>query len=98
MNTTTQERIDSLREAVPRWRGRALRPLLRNRFMHFPTFDAAVHDAITDRDDYYRYATMGLWIERLRGDGVEGAFAEVGVWRGETSEFIHSLAPERRHY
>ena len=90
--------VNELRARFPRLRERAIRPLLRRRFMRFPTFDAGVHESITDYVDYYRWATLGLALERLRTDGIEGALAEVGVWRGETSEFVHSVAPDRRYY
>jgi O-methyltransferase len=98
MKTTTEDRLWALRGAVPRWRERAVRPLIRNRFMHFPTFDRDVHESVTDHVDYFRYATLGLAVERLRTEGIEGSMAEVGVWRGETSEFVHSIAPERKLY
>jgi O-methyltransferase len=51
-----------------------------------------------DGGDYFRYATLGLAVQRLADEGREGALAEVGVWRGETSALLHRLAPERRLY
>jgi len=48
--------------------------------------------------DYFRYATIGLAIQRIISDGINGSFAEVGVYRGEVSKFIHQLAPERVYY
>ena len=46
-------------------------------------------------DDPVRYGTVELAIKRIMKEGIEGSFAEVGVWRGYTSRFIHNLAPER---
>jgi O-methyltransferase len=89
---------DNVRARVPGVRGRLLRPLVRFREMRFPTFPPAIHDSIATSDDYFRYATLGLALERLRSEGVAGALAEVGVWRGETSAFLHRLAPDRRLY
>jgi len=66
--------------------------------MRFPTFDAAVHDSIAISDDYFRYATLGLALERVRTEQISGALAEVGVWRGVTSAFLHRVLPERRLY
>ena len=85
-------------ETFPAVRGRALRPLIRHREMQFPTFPADVHDAIATMQDYFRYATLGLAVQRVLDEEIAGAFAEVGVWRGETSAFLHRLAPERRLY
>jgi O-methyltransferase len=87
-----------VRSRVPAVRGRLLRPLVRFREMRFPTFAHDLHESIATSDDYFRYATLGLAIERLRAETVAGALAEVGVWRGETSAFLHRLAPERRLY
>ncbi len=66
--------------------------------MRFPTFDRSVHEAIAISDDYFRYATLGLALQRVLDESIPGALAEVGVWRGETSAFLHRLAPERTLY
>jgi len=87
-----------VRARVPAVRGRLLRPLVRFREMRFPTFASAIHESIATSDDYFRYATLGLALERLRTERIAGALAEVGVWRGETSAFLHRVAPERRLY
>jgi O-methyltransferase len=75
-----------------------LRPFTRFREMRFPSFAPEVHESIATSDDYFRYATLGLAVQRLLDEAVPGAFAEVGVWRGETSRFVHRLAPDRRYY
>lgn len=90
--------LDEVHARIPAVRGRLLRPLVRFREMRFPTFDQAVHESITASDDYFRYATLGLALARVLSEEIDGALAEVGVWRGETSAFIHRLAPERRLY
>jgi O-methyltransferase len=87
-----------LRARVPAVRGRLLRPLVRFREMRFPTFSPEIHESIATSDDYFRYATLGLALDRLRTEEIAGALAEVGVWRGETSAFLHRVAPERRLY
>src|SRR4051812_39355992 len=87
--------LDRVRARIPAVRGRALRPLLRFREMQFPTFAADVHDEIAVTDDYFRYTTLALAVQRLLDEDVPGAFAEVGVWRGETSRLLHRLAPAR---
>jgi O-methyltransferase len=85
-------------ETFPAVRGRALRPLVRHREMQFPTFPADVHDAMATMQDYFRYTTLGLAVQRVHDEEIPGALAEVGVWRGETSAFLHRLAPARRLY
>ena len=90
--------VDELRARVPEIRGRALRRLVRFREMRFPTFPAEIHEQIATSDDYFRYATLGLAIQRLEDENVPGAMAEVGVWRGQTSVFLHRMAPQRRLY
>ena len=89
---------DRLRAHVPEVRGRLLRPLVRFREMRFPTFGAEAHESIAASDDYFRYTTLGLAVRRVLDEGIPGAFAEVGVWRGQTSAFLHRLAPERTLY
>jgi O-methyltransferase len=91
--------LDRLRaETFPAVRGRALRPLVRHREMQFPTFPRAIHESIAPLQDYFRYATLGLAVQRVLDEGIPGAFAELGVWRGVTSAFLHSLATERTLY
>jgi O-methyltransferase len=91
--------LDRLRaETFPAVRGRALRPLVRHREMQFPTFPREVHESIATLQDYFRYATLGLALQRVHDEAIPGAVAELGVWRGVTSAFIHRLAPDRRLY
>lgn len=87
--------LERVRAEIPGVRGRMLSPLVRHRLMRFPSFPPAVHEQIRDSDDYFRYASLGLAVQRVLDERVDGAFAEVGVWRGETSRFLHALAPQR---
>lgn len=66
--------------------------------MQFPTYSPAVARRVEQYHDYSRYATLALAIERLNHDKISGAFAEVGVYRGVTSSFIHRQAPDRLLY
>jgi len=75
-----------------------LRRLYAPRGMHFPPFDASVHRSIIVHVDYHRLATIGNALERIRREAVQGHLAEVGVYRGEMSAFIHRLMPERMLY
>ena len=66
--------------------------------MAHPPYSAEVATRIEQYHDDVRYATLALAIERLSHDEIPGAFAEVGVYRGVTSSFIHKQAPDRRLY
>jgi len=63
--------------------------------MRFPTFSARVREEVRHSTDPVRYATLGLAIERINSEGIEGELAELGVWRGDTSRFLHLCAPQR---
>jgi O-methyltransferase len=45
--------------------------------------------------DKVRFYTMWLQIERLKKNDVKGAFAELGVYKGETAKFIHEMDGNR---
>src|SRR2546427_656411 len=68
------------------------------RTMRFPTFDPRVSRSLASLGDYFRFATIGLALQRVLQDKVEGSLAEVGVYRGELSKFIQELAPQRTLY
>jgi O-methyltransferase len=63
--------------------------------MRFPTFPPLVDMEVRYSADPVRYATLGLALQRLRSEGIVGDLAELGVWQGETSSFLHLCAPER---
>jgi O-methyltransferase len=48
--------------------------------------------------DPVRYGAIQLAINRIQKDNICGSFAEVGVYRGETSKIIHLLAPNKKLY
>nr|WP_294557355.1 TylF/MycF/NovP-related O-methyltransferase [uncultured Rhodopila sp.] len=48
--------------------------------------------------DMVRLAFLATNIAALEAAGVPGAFAELGVWRGNSAKVIHSLAPGRDLY
>ncbi len=45
--------------------------------------------------DKVRFYSFWLQIERLKENEIEGAFAELGVYQGETARFIHLMDPTR---
>jgi O-methyltransferase len=66
--------------------------------MQFPPYPPAVAQRIEQYHDDVRYATLALGIQRLEQEKIPGAFAEIGVYRGVTTSFIHRQAPDRRYY
>lgn len=46
--------------------------------------------------DKVRLYTFWLQIERLKKEKIEGAFAEVGVYQGETASLMHEMDPSRK--
>lgn len=85
------ERVDALE---------IVRKHLRKHRCHlkFPPYDPRLHAQVVESIDPVRYGAIALAIHTLRAEGVPGALAEVGVYRGETSRVIHLLAPERKLY
>lgn len=81
--------IDTLRRIHHRYVGRF------HSEMRFPTFARFVKEEVRNSVDPVRYATLGLAVQRLKLEGIEGEMAELGVWRGVTSRFLHLSAPER---
>jgi O-methyltransferase len=63
-----------------------------------PTYPQVVADRIEQYHDSVRYSTIALAVQRIETDGIAGAFAEVGVYRGVTSAFIHRQVPRRTYY
>jgi O-methyltransferase len=66
--------------------------------MHFPSYSPDVSRRIETLADDIRYASLALAIQRLETERIDGAFAELGVYQGITSRFIHQQAPNRRLY
>jgi len=66
--------------------------------MRFPTYSPNINTLLVSERDYFRYATIGLAIQRILSDEIKGSLAEAGVYRGDISRFIHQFAPERTYY
>jgi O-methyltransferase len=45
--------------------------------------------------DKARFHTWFLQVERLKQEGIGGAFAELGVYKGESAEILHRMDPAR---
>jgi O-methyltransferase len=69
-----------------------------HRSMRFPTYSARIGNNIGAFADDTRYATLALALARLDADHIEGAIAELGVFQGATSKFMHDMCPDRPLY
>jgi O-methyltransferase len=87
--------LPSVAKRLIRVNGRRLGRFIR-RPMNFPTYSPEVARYIETIGDDVRYAMLALAIQRLKIDRIEGDFAELGVYQGVTSRFIHRQSPERR--
>ena len=72
-----------------------LRYVAGNQGMKFPPFDASLAKIIRGTADPVRYGSCALAIAGVEREEIPGAFAEVGVWRGDTSRLVHLQAPNR---
>ena len=54
--------------------------------------------SIAETGDPVRYGTVFLSLERIKNDGVPGALAECGVYKGSMSRFLHDVMPDRPLY
>jgi O-methyltransferase len=70
----------------------ARRPML------FPTYPDHVRRRIEQYHDDVRYSTIALALQRIQTESIPGAFAEIGVYQGATSLFIHTQCPDTKFY
>jgi O-methyltransferase len=66
--------------------------------MKFPTYSKETARRIARSGDRVRYASLALALQSIEREAVPGALAELGVWRGFTSTFMHLQAPARTLY
>jgi O-methyltransferase len=66
--------------------------------MKFPSYSKGTSHRITGTGDWVRYASLALALEAIERENIPGSLAELGVWRGITSVFIHAQLPHRRLY
>lgn len=66
--------------------------------MTFPTYHKKIERMIRWSNDPVRHATMALALEQIRSESIPGAIAELGVYRGYVSRFLHEQMPDRKLY
>jgi O-methyltransferase len=66
--------------------------------MKFPTYSRETSYRIPGTGDSVRYGCLALALETIEREKIHGSLAELGVWRGTTSVFIHAQLPHRRLY
>jgi O-methyltransferase len=60
--------------------------------MRFPTYDAQIEGMISSSTDPVRYATIALALRRIDAEKINGDIAELGVWKGKLSVFLHKIS------
>jgi O-methyltransferase len=68
-----------------------------SRMVH-PPYPSALQPLIDQSGDPVRYAALALALATLRNEGISGAMAEVGVYKGDTSRFLRRALPDRTLY
>ncbi|MFC2100300.1 TylF/MycF/NovP-related O-methyltransferase [Bacteroidota bacterium] len=48
--------------------------------------------------DKVRFYNFWFQIERIKKEQIQGSFAELGVYKGETAKIIHWMAPEKKFH
>ena len=66
--------------------------------MTCPPYSKETERRVRKSGDRVRYASIALALETIQREGIPGALAELGVWRGHTSSFIHAQAGRRPLY
>jgi len=66
--------------------------------LRFPPYGKEIQRYMLKGLDPIRNQSIALAIHRIKQEGIPGAFAEAGVFRGDLSKIIHYLAPERVLY
>jgi len=71
---------------------------IRKIFLKHPPYNKITHNYLLSTKDPIRYTTLALIINDIKKNNIEGCLAEVGVFRGSTSNIIHKIIPERKLY
>jgi O-methyltransferase len=70
----------------------------KRQMMRFMPNESLIDRTVTSSGDPIRYAMIALAINRIAQENIAGDFAELGVYRGDTSRVIHHFAPTRTLY
>jgi O-methyltransferase len=92
IDTLARLGLDETARSVVRRMPRRLPPMRR------PPWGQDVQSLVMASADPFRYATIALAVRTILAEEIPGAFAEVGVYRGELSRLLHTLAPQRDLY
>jgi O-methyltransferase len=78
---------------------RALANVVRRRtrfLIRQPPYSDEIQQQISQSIDPVRFASVSLAMTTVDRSAIPGHVAEVGVYRGEMSQFLHKLAPQRK--
>ena len=65
-------------------------------WMNSPPYNEDVQRQVRAALDVVRYGAIALALTRIQKEHMQGDLAEVGVYQGELSQFIASVAPQHR--
>jgi len=89
------KRITPIKKIYYRIKSEIIKKIL----LEFPPYNKKIHfNLIATTWDPIRYGTIALAINTIKEEKIKGNIAELGVFRGETSKILHSLAPEKKLY
>ena len=75
--------------------GRNYEPLIWKNFLKEDKIDSGLFKASKTYKDKNRFFNFWFQVERLKSENVQGAFAELGVYKGETAEILHLMDKTR---
>ncbi len=83
---------------LPHWSYRINKPYKWENEVRLKSISPELKKLEQSYDDKVRFYSFWMQIERLKSENISGAFAELGVYRGETAKFIHQMDPNRKLY
>jgi len=75
--------------------GRAYEPLVWKNLQKEGKIESDLFEASKKYKDKNRFFNFWFQVERLKKENVQGAFAELGVYQGDTAEILHLMDKER---
>lgn len=92
--------INNLNQKIQDYNFRLTRGMCIEKFGNsmYPYLENIPDDIDSYRYDYVRLREIELLIDEVKNKNLQGAIAEVGVYRGEISAFLNRLLPEKKIY
>jgi O-methyltransferase len=75
--------------------GRNYEPLVWKNLLREGKIDEGLFKASKNYKDKSRFFNFWFQVERLKSENIQGAFAELGVYKGETANILHLMDKQR---